>query len=486
MGAFINLLIEGRLYAQIFGILMILIMMYAERSTPEKIPLWTFVFMALPILGTLAYLMIGQTFYAEHTFKIKGVSDKALAKAEKFDEYLIESDITTLDEDTTKVIRAIKSVGGSVYSNNNDIQLFTDGNDFFEKMFEDIRNAKHFIHLEYFILRNDQLGNELMELITEKAHEGLDVRLVIDYLGIKQKELMEPIHEFRAAGGKFTTFHRMATVLLSPKKNNRNHRKLTIIDGDIAYCGGYNIGDEYLGKGEFGNWRDSGVRIRGGGCIPINIRFLKDWNYAYRKSTENIDMEKMFRKSMFTPYGEERMQLVSGGPDIAWKNPVRLQYLEMIRVAKRKIWIHTPYLIPNDSLVDGLLLAAASGVDVRIIIPDRPDHYFVYWNNLYFANKLMEGGVRVYHYNNGFVHSKTIVVDDFFCSVGSANMDDRSLVHNFESNAMIYSERIAKEMTEAFEKDLEFCTEYSCEEYKKRTPMMKLKISISKMFKTLS
>ena len=485
MSWILNLLIEGRIYAQIFGLVMIVIMMYAERSNPEKVPLWTLAFLAFPIFGVIAYLMVGQTFYSEHTFRLKGMSDNAIRNAQKLDDYILKRDEESLDPEITTFIKTLRNVGGSVYTNNNDITLYTDGNEFFERMFEDIRNAKDFVHLEYFILRDDDLGNRLMDLITKKAEEGVKVRLVIDYLGF-QKELLEPIHEFKAAGGEFTTFHRVPTLLLSPKKNNRNHRKLTVIDGHISYCGGFNIGDEYLGKGEFGYWRDTGVRICGGGSISINVRFLMDWNYAYRKSDETIDMKSLLPLFAFENHGKERMQLVSGGPDIAWKNPVRLQYLEMIRSAKNKVWIHTPYLIPNDSLIDGLTLAAASGVDVRIIIPDRPDHFFVYWNNLASANRLMESGVRVYHYNNGFVHSKTIVVDDMLCSVGSANMDDRSLVHNFESNAMIYSERIAQEMSDAFLRDLEHCTEYSCEKYANRTRMMRLKISISKLFKTLS
>ena len=485
MGPILNFLIDGRIYAQLFGLVMIVIMMYAERSNPEKVPLWTLTFLVFPIFGVIAYLMVGQTFYAEHTFKLKGISDDALRNAQKIDEFLLKQDEELLEPETTTFIKTIKNVGGSIYTNNNDIALYTDGNEFFKRMFEDIENAKEYVHLEYFILRDDNLGNELMDLLTRKASEGVKVRLVIDYLGF-QKELLEPIHEFKEAGGEFTTFHRVPTLLFSPKKNNRNHRKLTVIDGYISYCGGFNIGDEYLGKGEFGNWRDSGVRICGGGSVTINARFLMDWNYAYRKSSTPIDMKSMLPLASLERHGNERMQLVSGGPDIAWKNPVRLQYLEMIKSAKKNVWIHTPYLIPNDSLIDGLTLAAASGVDVRIIIPDRPDHYFVYWNNLASANRLMESGVRVYHYNNGFVHSKTIVVDDMLCSVGSANMDDRSLVHNFESNAMIYSERIAKEMSEAFLRDLESCTEYSCDMYAKRTRMMRLKISISKLFKTLS
>jgi cardiolipin synthase A/B len=163
-----------------------------------------------------------------------------------------------------------------------------------------------------------------------------------------------------------------------------------------------------------------------------------------------------------------------------------MQYLEMIEMAKKTVYIHTPYLIPNDSLIDSLRIAAASGVDVRIIIPDKPDHMFVYWNNISSANTLMESGVRVYMYNRGFVHSKTVVSDGQYCSVGSANFDDRSLVLNFETNMMIYSEEIGKQMVAAFEDDLKYCTEYSCEEYAKRTLMMKFRIGVSKLFRTVA
>ncbi|MFA5453406.1 MAG: phospholipase D-like domain-containing protein, partial [Candidatus Methanomethylophilaceae archaeon] len=154
--------------------------------------------------------------------------------------------------------------------------------------------------------------------------------------------------------------------------------------------------------------------------------------------------------------------------------------------AKKTLYLHTPYLVPNNSLADALKVAAMSGVDIRIIMPDKPDHMFVYWNNISAANDLMKNGIKVYMYHRGFVHSKTIVVDEKYCSIGSANLDDRSMVLNFETNAMIYSERIGKEMNDAFMEDLTYCTEYSCEEYNKRTTWMKFKIGISKLFKGLA
>lgn len=477
--------VELRLYIMLIGIVLVVGMMFAERTKPEKIPFWTVIFLAFPILGFVAWLIVGQTFYAEHTFRLKGVSDKELREAQRLGELTIDEDSQDLDPEVLRTIKALKRVGALGYTNNNDVTLYTDGNEFFDRMLEDIRAAKEYIHLEYFILRNDELGRKVMGLLMEKAREGVRVRVVVDYLGLDWS-FKKVIRGLKRAGGEFATFHRIPVLLFSPKKNNRNHRKITVVDGYIGYCGGFNIGDEYLGKGKFGNWRDSGIRVVGGGCLPLNIRFLMDWNYAVKKSDAKLEIKAHISEHLFDEWGEEKMQVVSGGPDVAWKNPVRLQYLEMIRMARKRIWLHTPYLIPDDSLVDGLTLAAASGVDVRVIIPDKPDHILVYWNNLYSANKLMEGGVRVYHYNDGFVHSKTMLVDDCICSIGSANLDDRSLVHNFETNVIVYSETVAKGMEDAYLSDLEKSTEYSCERYGERTFGMKVRISVSRLFKTLS
>ena len=479
------IIIEWRVFALVVEIVLITGMLFAERDNQNKIIVWMLVFLIAPILGFIIYLFVGQTFYAEHTFRLKGISDKEVKSALHIEDKLIETDEKNMDPETVTMVKAIRNIGGASFSNNNDIKLYTEGEDFFDDMLKDIEGAKKFIHLEYYILRNDELGNRFMELITRKAKDGVEVRLLVDSMGL-QKGTQKAIKKFVRAGGDFTTFHKIPVLLLSPKKNNRNHRKLTIVDGDIAYCGGFNIGDEYLGKGKFGYWRDTAVRIRGGGCIPISSRFLMDWDYAYTKPFPDIELGKFIPMTVLDKWGDDRMQLVSGGPDIAWKNPVRLQYLQMIKMAKKRVWIHTPYLIPNDSILDELTLAAASGVDVRIMIPDRPDHIFVYWNNLHSANRLMEAGVHVYHYHRGFLHSKTALVDDSYCSVGSANIDDRSLVLNFESNAMIYSERIAKELEAAYLEDLKYCTEYSCEEYRNRSLGMKIRIGFSRLFRNLS
>ena len=327
--------------------------------------------------------------------------------------------------------------------------------------------------MEYYIIRKDALGNEIMDILTEKAREGVEVRLLVDAIGfntgVKEKK------RFKEAGGRLCMFHSMATCMLSPKKNNRNHRKLAVIDGEIGYIGGFNIGVEYLGKGEFGHWRDSAVRIKGSAVNALCVRFGLDWKYASR---ENILTERRYYPECDFE-GDIPVQIVSGGPDMETTNGIAFQYMQMINQANESILIHTPYFGPGDAFIMALRAAAMRGVDVRIIIPDIGDHPFVYWANRKYASMVMEDGVKVYEYHDGFVHSKTMVVDGHWCSVGSANFDDRSMRLNFEANAMVYSDEIGKEMIDAFEEDLGRCTEYTMEMFSDRTLIQRMRTNIS-------
>ena len=232
---------------------------------------------------------------------------------------------------------------------------------------------------------------------------------------------------------------------------------------------------EYLGQGEFGHWRDSAVRIRGSAVNSLCVRFGLDWKYA---SKENILVDpKYYSDSTFD--GNVPVQIVSGGPDMETKNGIAFQYMQMINQARESILIHTPYFGPGDAFIMALRAAAMRGVDVRIIIPDVGDHPFVYWANRKYASMVMDDGIRVYEYHDGFVHSKTMVVDGHWCSVGSANFDDRSMRLNFEANAMIYSDKVGKEMVDAFEEDLGRCTEYTREMFSERTLLQKIRTNIS-------
>ena len=463
--------------------ILILAMIFLERSDPRSIAFWILVLALLPIIGFIIYLIFGQTFYRRKEFSIKNLDDSKIAflKSEAMDDVNRRRCCDENKEDYDFAV-AMMSAGGSIYSSNNDVKLYTVGDPFFKDLFDDMRKAKEFIHAEFYILRNDALTNEFMDILIEKAQDGVEVRLMIDAIG-NNKGPRKKVKELVRAGGEYAQFHSNILYLFSPKKNNRNHRKIIVIDGEVGYVSGFNIGDEYLGKGELGFWRDSAVRVVGHGILPMNIRFFMDWGYTSGKrlDVESDDLDKYFPLDLTKEYGNDLIQLISGGPD-AKDNPIELQYMSIINVAKRTLYIHSPYLAPTDPLFKSLLMAANSGVDVKIIIPDKPDHPFVYWVSLWFAGELLEKGVRIYQYKKGFVHSKTMVADGRFCSVGSANLDNRSMVLNFESNAMICSTDIGKQMDDAFMEDLN----NSKEDHKNLTKGENFKISISRLFSPLA
>lgn len=484
---FLELFGDFALIIRLFSLILIFIMIFLERADPRAIAMWTVVLIFIPIIGFFIYLCFGQTFYSRRQFALKNVEDQDIAnlQAEAIEE-INKQRVTPENEEGLRFARAMLYSGGSTYSNNNYIKLYTLGEPFFNDFLEDLRKAEKFIHIEYYIIRNDEVTNEFMDILIDKAKAGVEVKLMIDAVGFNSGP-KNRIKDLKAAGGEFKLFHRAVTVFLSPKKQNRNHRKIAVIDGTVGYVTGFNIGDEYLGKGKFGFWRDTGVRVEGQGVIPMNLRFFMDWGYATknRLDVKSVDLNRYFPVNKDVYYGSDVMQLVSGGPD-ARNNAIELQYLKIINVAKKTLYIHTPYLVPSDEVQKALILAASSGVDVKIIMPDKPDHLFVFWVSILNASELLENGVKIFQYNKGFVHSKTIVADGEFCSVGSANLDQRSMRLNFETNAMIYSKDIGAEMNRAFMEDLEYCDEYTLDEFNKLTRGDNIKISIARLFSSFA
>ena len=465
----------------ISDIIFLFLLVTTEKNNPSKVIVWFIVVLLLPLVAFVLYLFIGQTFYSDREFRIKGIKDENL---EAVDDYVKAYKESETVPEYRELAESMENLGGFGFSTLNQVQLFTLGEDKFKAFYDDLRAAKKCIHVEYYIIRDDELGNELMSILTEKVKEGLDVRLLTDDFGWG-KGPKKAIKEFRKAGGKFALFHKVLYLMFSPKKNNRNHRKLAVIDGEVAYCGGFNVGDEYLGKGPLGFWRDTAVRIVGPEVLGLHLRFQMDWDYASKTKMGDY-LERLYDDVETDISGDVRLMTVSGGPDVCEFNPVRMEYLELINRSKKTLYMHTPYFGPHETLNDALTMAAARGVDVKVIIPDKPDHMFVYWNNVSSAYVLMKKGVKVYMYNRGFVHSKTMVADGEFCSVGSANFDDRSLVLNFETNQLIMSKDIGKQMDDAFIEDLKYCTEYTMADYEALSWGKKFRIVISRLFGNLT
>jgi cardiolipin synthase len=267
--------------------------------------------------------------------------------------------------------------------------------------------------------------------------------------------------------------------LLNRTANFRNHRKIVVIDGKVGFLGGYNVGDEYLGKDEkLGHWRDTHLEIDGRAVLGLQLRFILDWNYASR---EDLEITPDYFPAYLSPPKGASVQIVSGGPDSVW-DKVQQSYFKMVTIAQKSIYIQTPYFIPDESIRDALRVAALSGTDVKIMVPKKPDHPFVHWANLSYLGELLDSGVKAYEYKYGFLHAKTIVIDGAVTSIGSANWDIRSFELNFETNAIIYDRDVAVVQQGSFENDLKYCDELTKEEYDRRSWWVKVKEAISRMF----
>ncbi len=452
----------------VFGVI------FDQRRSPASTVSWIMVLLLLPGLGLFLYLFLGQDWTKRRLFSMKAEDDRrieAIVVAQRSELEKVEKD--TAYEQFISIMRMLLESNRAYITNDNTLTIFTDGTAKFASLFDAIRAARHHIHLEYYIIRDDALSRELIQLLTDRAREGVEVRLLADALGMKVKK--KHLKEFEQAGGQHAVFFpRIFTM------NYRNHRKLAVIDGTTGYIGGYNIGDEYLGKGPLGYWRDAAIKIEGRGTTGLQVRFFMDWNYA---ATRKLAYDPIYFPN--TPgAGSCLLQTVSSGPDARWSQ-IKEGYVKLILSAQESVYIQTPYFIPDDSISDALRIAALSGVDVRIMIPCKPDHPFVYWSTRSFIGDLLDSGVRGYTYDNGFIHAKTIVVDGTACAVGSANFDVRSFRLNFEASSFFYDPVYGGQLKQAFLDDLPKCTEITLESYRNRSRWFKARESVSRLFSPL-
>lgn len=462
------------------NILLALLLVFFERKNPTSTWLWLMVLLFLPIVGFVLYLFLGQDMRKKKKFKTKEEEDNyfEIIVADQ-EENLSTKEFLKNNPDYKKFDEIIKlNLMGSkaIYSNDNHIELFFSGEDKFRALLASIKNAKTYIHMEYYIFKGDHIGRKLIEALAEKAREGLEVKLLVDGMGGRflRKSLTSILTE---AGGEILFFYPPFIPIVSVRINYRNHRKICVIDGKEAYLGGFNVGDEYLGLSKkFGYWRDTHIKIEGSAISGIQWQFFLDWRFA---SGEEIKGCQSYIADSSNQDGVG-VQIVSSGPDSKWPS-IKDGYLKMISSAERKIYIETPYFIPDDSIYEALKISALSGVDVRVMLPNKPDHPFIYWAGLSYMGDLLEAGVKFYIYERGFVHSKVLIMDDLVSTVGTANLDIRSFKLNFEINAFLYDREINKQLGDRFYNDLSNCTEITLEGYSKRSNIVKIKESVSRL-----
>lgn len=463
------------------NIIFALVVIFQERRDVGSTWAWLLVLLLIPIAGFVLYLFFAQNFRRKRLFYWDDIKKKGLDRGLKFQESLFRSEQfefkNYISGQNKDLITMNLLHNQAVLSEDNQVEIFTDGKAKFASLFRDIEEATEFIHVQYYIIQKDNLGKHLLDLLTKKAKEGVKVRVLYDELGSRR---INPkfLQELREAGGQAEAFFPSKYRLINLRLNYRNHRKLVIIDGKIGYVGGFNVGDEYLGLNpKFGYWRDTHLRIEGTAVYSIQTRFILDWNQA------SADHDIVYFPSLFPHLpskGNVGIQIVTSGPDSEYEH-IKNGYLKMISSARKSIYIQTPYFIPDSSVLDALRVASLSGVEVNVMIPNKPDHMFVYWATLSYIGEMLRAGAKVYQYSNGFVHAKTLVVDEEIASVGTANIDFRSFKLNFEVNAFIYDEAIAQRLSQDFREDMLVSELLTMEKYLERSKWVRIKESISRL-----
>lgn len=470
------------------NIVLTLVVIYSGKNRqPRSTMVWIMVLTLFPIIGFIPYMLIGRDTRRKNMFSFKMGQDLALqekikAQQEELDRMPEKLKGMGYDEEifAAKELAILGlNLEGRLISEDNEVEVFIDGKEKFGSLIKDIEEAKYSIEFQYYIVKSDGLGKIIIEKLIEAANRGIRVRFLTDGVGgryLKKSDIVR----MKSAGVETAFFYPSILKYFNLRLNYRNHRKLVCIDDEIGYCGGFNVGDEYLGKKEkFGYWRDTHLRIRGSAAKGIKTRFLQDWFYA---SGEDPDKEEAYRD--FEGSGKTLCQLVTSGPDTELKN-IKLSMTKMIMEANHRIDIQTPYFIPDEGFFEVLVMAMQQGVEVNLMIPDKPDHPIVYPATLSFASDMLKVGANVYRYDGGFIHSKVILVDDTFSMVGSANIDERSFSLNFEASMIVYSYDVNHKLRESFEEDKKKSTLLTSEIMEKRSFFTKAKEPICRLFAPL-
>lgn len=467
-------------YILLVNVFLISILIFFERRNPSSTWAWLMVLSFFPLIGFILYIFLGRNFRKKKIFYKKKEEDKAL----KYISIKEDKDRKKHYDINNPIIKRFNEIinlhyhsANSVLTSDNQVKVFNTGREKFESLLKSLRTAKHFIHLEYYIFRKDTIGKLILEILEDKAKEGVEVKLLYDAIGAIDLSYIS-FKKLKKYGGEVVAFFPSLFPYINLRINYRNHRKIAIIDGKTAFIGGFNIGDEYLGYSElFQYWRDTHIRIKGSAVYSIQRQFLLDWYFSLGQKAE-------FKKKYFPEietFGKANIQIVSSGPDSTWSS-VKDSYFKIITSASKYVYIETPYFIPDESILQAIKIASLSGIDVKIIIPGQADHIIVFYASLSYVEELINAGVEFYMYNKGFLHSKVIISDDLIASVGTANFDMRSFNLNFEINAFIYDEDVVSILKDAFYNDIINSSKIIYDDFKNRGKFKEFMESLSRLF----
>ena len=453
---------------------------YETRSTTKTMAYLLFC-LFIPVVGVAFYLVFGINYWRKKLYDKKmALDEKILAQLKKdISQYNEESlqNCDIADPDNTELAAMLIKDLKSPVTRKNKVTLFVNGEEKFPELIHVLQQAKHHIHLEYYIYEQDEIGTAIIELLIKKAREGVEVRFIYDDFGspsIKKKIEIR----MKEAGVQVHPFHKVHFYLLANRLNYRNHRKIVVVDGQTAFVGGINVSDKYINKPGQLYWRDTHLRIDGPGVYYLQYLFISDWNFCCPNPLKPEQLHFVPNQAI---KGETHVQVAASGPD-SLQPSVLFSIIQAINLAKEEILITTPYFIPGDSITDAIRIAALSGLSIKLLVPGICDSKLVNAASKSYYNDLLQAGVEIYLYQKGFIHAKTLVTDGKLSIIGTANMDYRSFELNFEVNAIIYDKPFAEKMRRVFFNDLETAEKIDPERWYKRPAYEQFPEKMARLF----
>jgi cardiolipin synthase len=480
-----NWYLLGSVIYIIIVIIVCLRILYDTESTSKTFA-YLLITILLPGIGIIIYFAVGANYRKNKLYSKKIATDKKLLQ-EIRKKVLLESEKSwnsgELEVSSHKKLARLLLRDNSPLSGHNDVKLLLNGEHMFPEVLAALKAARNHIHIEYYIFEDDRIGNQIKDILIQKAGEGVKVRFIYDDFGSRSiRHSIVPV--LRAGGVEAYPFYKIWFVALSNRTNYRNHRKIIVIDGCTGFVGGINVSDGYINDPKNDNpvfWRDTHLRIDGPGVFYLQYLFICDWNFSAK---QHLKILPEFFSSAPSKKGHAIVQMAASGPDSDTPT-IMLSLMETIGMAQEEILITSPYFIPGETILDAINMATLSGVKVKLLVPEKSDSFIVNSAARSCYNAILDCGAEIYLYKKGFIHAKTMVVDGQLAIVGTANMDHRSFELNFEVNCMVYDKKIANQLREAFNNDLHSAVQIDPKAWKKRTLFKQLPEKLCRLFSPL-
>jgi cardiolipin synthase len=462
------IVILGLFVAQMITVL------FTEYRNPGKTVAWLTIMIVAPVIGFVLYYYLAQGYKQRR--RVKRLGGHMSTETRVFFASLVHPVHHTSElnermvQEHQRMFSYLGSLADAPLTNCNEITVYAECNETYTAMLDAIAEAVDHIHMQFYTIRSDRVGQRFQELLIAKARAGVQVRVIYDGVGSYKLDPLF-IHEMQQAGIEVSSFLPPLIAFFDKRVNYRNHRKIVVVDGKVGFMGGLNIGDEYLGGNKrLGYWRDTHLQLRGDAVYYIQHIFISDWGLSTGQSI--LELPRYYPEHQLQ--GREVVQMIASGPDKHW-DAILEMFFTTIASATSSVYLTSPYFIPDSSITMALTTAAISGVDVRIILPFKADSRLVQWASLSYMEEMMEAGVRCYLYRKGFIHAKVLIIDEVIATVGSANMDMRSFFSNFELNAVLFDLSTIAKLLQDFREDQSHSMLLELEDVRNRSRLQKIK-----------